>query len=159
MERSIFILEYFYTFQYPILLWGIGTLGDGDSFEIGCTTDLPPPVVCPRELTGGCPEPRPNLPTPRGPGLPQLPVLMNSFTGTQLYPCVYILFCSCFGIRTGWEDWDRCHGTDTWYLPPVLSQGKLPACLHPPNPHPVHSSTTQLQHGHMGKPCQLRRQE
>lgn len=43
-----------------------------------------------------------------------VPVLMNSFTGTQLYPCVYILLCSCFGIRTGWEDWDKCHGTDIY---------------------------------------------
>lgn len=148
MERSIFILEYFYTFQYPILLWGIGTLRDGDSFEIGCTTDLPPPLVCPRELTGGRPEPRPNLPPPRGPGLPQLPVLMNSFTGTQLSPCVYILFCSCFGIRTGWEDWDRCHGTDTWYLPPVLFQGKLPACLQLPTPcRLVYYPATTWAHG------------
>lgn len=89
MERSIFILEYFYTFQYPILLWGIGTLRDGDGFEIGCTTDLPPPLVCPRELTGGRPEPRPKLPAPRGPGLPQPPALMNSFTGTAVPMCLH----------------------------------------------------------------------
>ncbi|KAM7320619.1 hypothetical protein ACRRTK_019872 [Alexandromys fortis] len=43
-----------------------------------------------------------------------VPVLMNSLTGTQLYPCIYILFCSCFGIRSGWEDGDKCHGTDTY---------------------------------------------
>lgn len=147
--KSIFILEYFYTFQYPILYWGIGTLRHMEIFLNWAARQFCHlPVVCPRELTGACPEPRP---TCRGPGLPQLPVLMNSFTGTQLYPCVYILFCSCFGIRTSWEDWDRCHGTDTYGICHLFffRENCLSVCL--PGSLSVDLSTTWLQHGHMGE--------
>lgn len=84
-----------------------------------------------------------------------VPVLMNSLTGTQLYPCIYILFCSCFGIRSGWEDGDKCHGTDTYgicHLSPFRE--KLPVCLPGWRSLSADLYTTWLQHGHMGKSCQ-----
>lgn len=84
---------------------------------------------------------------------------------TAAHPCVYILFCSCFGVRTGWEDWDKC--TDTYgichlslfrenCLPPSLS---LSLPLPPSLPLSLSLQTCVLPGYSMdtlGKPCQLR---
>lgn len=50
-------------------------------------------LQCPREMTGACSGTRTKHSAPRGPGLLQLPVLMNSFTGTQLHTHVFT-YCS-----------------------------------------------------------------
>lgn len=129
---------------------------DGDSFGMGYTAVLPSPCSLSQGVDRCLPWAK-NQPfhSQRPTGLPQLPVLMNSFTGIQLYPCVYILFCSCFGIRTGWEDSDRCHGTHTYGICHLsfFRENWLSVCLALwlSLSLSVDLCTTRLQHGHMGE--------